>query len=204
MNREKLENAITGNDVAAIRKVFDEAGLAKSGKSCYSHSGQKCAFDALSFASAASYTNPISEDLFKEIVDRTAMVVDVFRVAEAVAVAARIGTDDFSLIPEDIQTALRENHYTDKVGEAIEGLNDNAFAALLSSITTGDVNCLNVKFNPPIIRRMYAAIPEYLLLAYMAMFLTKPETRKSFTLVDISGGLPDGMLGMLLGGFRPF
>lgn len=212
MNRQDAEKIILDGDAAAMKMMFDSVGLAENGETHYSKDGWECAADVLGFASAASYSNPLPEDLFEAIIDRTAVTVNTFLFADSVVVAAGIGTDNFSLIPEDIQTALREGHYTDKVGKAIEGLDNNAFAALLSFILKGKINALSAKFNLPIIRRMHAAeervIPENLMLAYMATSVRKPESSRPFAaVIDVSGGWPDGMpviLEMLSGGFRPF
>ena len=129
--------------------------------------------DVLSFASVMDYRDELSDDLAKELVERTAMTVDIFPFVRLVAATMKIEVNDFDVIPKKIRSALKESKYTDRVAREIEEMSDEAFDALLAFIMSDEVTTTHVKLNLPIIRRIYGEelIPADLMFAYMGLSL---------------------------------
>ena len=153
---------------------------------------------------AASHKN-LAEDLAHELIERTAMTVDIFQFLRLVVAYAEIENKDFDAIPENIRTALRRDDYTDQIASAIEDLDDCIFKALLAYYLTEEVKTSYVKFNLPVIRHIYndEVIPANLLFAFMASSLreTIDEHFGGLRLHGAFGALDDsGLFGAFFGG----
>ena len=169
-NKEVMD-AILNNDTTRAAEMLEGFGLTKDGSHLkFTFVDRALVLTMLGFASVMSYHDKLNSDLAKELIERTAMTVNIFPFARLVIATAGIETDDFNIIPEEIRIALLKDNYTDKVTHAIEKLDDDAFAALLVLLTT-EFEQVDAKINLPIIRRIYAkkTIPENLILAYMGL-----------------------------------
>ena len=172
LSNEEVMNAILNNDTARAAEMLEGFDLTKDGTPPHFTSADKDLVSTmLSFASAMSYRDDLDSGLAEELIERTAMTVNIFPFVRLVAATAEIETDNFDVIPEEIRTALYKNDYTDKIAYAVEKLDDDAFAALLAFLLTGEIERTHVKFNLPIMRHIHAkeTIPEDLMLAYMGL-----------------------------------
>ena len=170
---EEIVNAILNNDTTRAVEILEEFDLLKDGTlPHFTSTDKELVTTMLSFASAMDWHDDLANDLAEELIERTAMTVNIFPFLRLVMAAAKIKQiDDFSVIPEEIRTALSKNDYTDKIAYAIEKLDDETFKALIAFIMTSEVKRTCVKFNLPIIRHIYAkeTIPADLMLAYMGL-----------------------------------
>lgn len=192
-NREVMD-VILDNNAARMTEILEAFDLTNDGTPPhFSSANRPIASIMLSFASAMSFRNNLDSDLAKELIERTAMTVDIFVFAQLVVTVAGFETDNFDIIPEKIRTALKKNDYADGIACAIEELDNDAFVALLAFLLTKDVERTNVKFNLPIMRYIYAneTISEGLLFAYMGLSLRDADEKPS----DLRSAL--GVLGGL-------
>ena len=171
---KEVMNAILNNDTGRAAEMLEEFDLLKDGTPPphFTSADKNLVADMLGAASVAAWHKDLNEDLAHELIERTAMTVNIFPFLQLVMAAAEIKQiDDFSVIPEEIRTALSKNDYTDKIAYAIEKLDDEAFEALITFIMTDEIERTHVKFNLPIMRHIYAeeTIPADLMFAYMGL-----------------------------------
>lgn len=171
LSNEEIINAILDNDTARVAEMLEEFDLIKDNVPYLTPSNKHLASTMLSFASAMSYRSDLDSGLAEELIERTAMTVNIFSFMRLVVTVEGIKTNDFDIIPEEIRTTLCKNDYTNKIAQAIEKLDDDAFAALLAFLLTGKIKCIHVKFGLSIIRHIYAKgkIPKSLIFAYMGL-----------------------------------
>ena len=156
----------------------------------------------LSAASAMSWHDNLDDDLAHELIERTAMTVNIFSFLRLVVIGGGIEREDFDTIPEQIRAALRKNDYTDQIARAIEDLDADVLKTLLNYFISGEVETSHVKFNLPVIRRIYSdeIIPANLMFAFMASNSRDTIDEHFGSAMDAIGGL--GLLGVLLGGMN--
>lgn len=194
VSKKEVQDAILNNNTARVTEMLERFNLTKDGTPPHFTSADKeLVSTMLSFASAMSYRDDLDSGLAEELIERTAMTVNIFPFVRLVVAVAEIETDDFDVIPEEIRTALRKNDYTDQIARAIEDLDDDTFEAFLAYYITGEIEKSHVKFSLPVIRHIYndEVIPADLLFAFMASNLRK-------TIDEHFGGL-HGTLGALGG-----
>ena len=186
-------NAIQNNDTGRVAEMLEEFDLPKDGTLPYITSANKhLASIMLNAASVAAWHEALDDDLAHELIERTAMTVDIFPFLRLVVAGAEIENKDFDVIPENMRTALCRNDYTDQIARAIEGLDDDTFKAFLAYYIAGEIKASHVKFGLPVIRRIYGdeVIPAYLLFAFMASNL-----REAFDGLGLLGELLYGGCG---------
>ena len=206
VSNEEVMNAILNNDTTRAAEMLEGFDLTKDGTPPHFTSVDKdLVLTMLSFASVMSYRDDLDSGLAEELIERTAMTVNIFSFVRLVVAVAEIETDDFDVIPKKIRAALRKNDYTDQIARAIEDLDDDAFAALLAFVVTRGIEQLHVKFNLPIMRHIHAeeTIPEYLMFAYMGLCPRETIDEHFSDLHDALGALGGlSLLGELLGGMH--
>lgn len=171
LSKKEIKDAILSNNTARVAEMLEGFGFAKDGTlPIFTSVGKDLMSTILGFASAMSYHDDLDGGLAEELIERTAMTVDIFSFTRLVIAAAEIDANNYDVIPEEVRTALLKNDYTDKIAYVIEKMNDEAFAAMLSFMT-GEIKNANVKFSLPIMRHIHAeeTIPEDLMLAYMGL-----------------------------------
>ena len=171
-SNEDVMNAILNNDTARVAAMLEGFDLLKDGTPPHFTSADKSLVSTmLGAASAMDWHDDLADDLAEELVERTAMTVDIFQFLRLVMIAARIKTEDYDKIPEEIrETLLKCNSYSDEIARAIEELDHETFEALIAFIPTDEIERISTKFNLPIVRRVYAEgmIPTSLMFAFMA------------------------------------
>lgn len=189
----EVQDAILNNDTTRTAEMLEEFNLTKNDTPhpYFTSDDKALAATMLSFASAMSYRDALDGALAEELIERTAMTVNIFPFAQLVVAAAEIETDDFDVIPEEIRAALRKNDCTDKIAHAIEELDSDVFAALLAFLITGEIERVHVKFNLPIMRYIHAeeTIPVDLMFTYMALCPRKTIDEYLGDLNDTLGAL---------------
>ena len=195
LSRKEIIDTIRENDTARAVEMLEAFMLTKPPRALTPGS-KKLALTMLGAASAMSYYGALYNSLAEELIERTAVTVELFSFISYVIIAAEIKTDKFGIdtIPEEIRTALHEGICTDEIANAIEKLDKSTFAAMLAYIMTDEVKRLSIEFNLPIIRYVYTeeTIPQDLLFAYMGLCFHEP-TDNPCAILGISGGIP--MLG---------
>lgn len=197
--RKEVREAILGNDTDRVAEILEEFELLKDGTPPSFTSGDKdLVSEMLNFASIAAWHEKLSEELAEELIERTAMTVDIFSFLRLVVAGAEILDGGFDDIPQNIRKALCRNDYTDKIARAIDNLDDKTFRTLLAYLGTGAIEIIHVKFNLPIIRRIYndKTIPADLMFAFMSSNLRDTIDERFDGVLGIIGDL--GMLGALL------
>ena len=207
LESKEVMNAILNNDTGRAAEMLEGFDLLKDGTPPhFTSAGKRLVSTMLGAASVAAWHENLDEDLAHELIERTAMTVNIFQFLQLVMAAAEIKQiDDFSVIPEEIRTALSKNDYTDKIAYAIEKLDDEAFEALIAFIMTGEIERTHVKFNLPIMRHIYAeeTIPADLMFAYMGLCPRQTIDEHFSGLHDALGALGGiGLLGALLDGMH--
>lgn len=204
VSRGEVVDAILTNNTTRVTEMLEGFDLLKDGTPPHFTSADKdLVTTMLSFASAMLYRGNLDDSLAEELVERTAMTVNIFPFLKLVMTTAGIEQiDDPSVIPEEIRVALSREDYTDKIARTIEELDDETFGALIAFIMTDKVEQLHVKFNLPIMRHIYAegTIPTDLMFAYMGLCprQTVDEPLGNFRdAVGVLGGL--GLLDILFG-----
>lgn len=173
---KEVINAILNNDTTNATKMLEEFNFTKNDTPTHFTSDYRTlASTMLSLASAISSRNALDGNLAKELVERTTMSINIFPFTRLIVATVGIKADNFDIIPKRIREALCNNKFEDTIGNAIEKLNDDAFAALLVLISTDKIKQLNVYFTQAIMRRIQKGkiIPENLMLAYMAIASAK-------------------------------
>ena len=124
----------------------------------------------LSSVSASAYRGILDKEFALEIIDRTAMMVELYPFIHLVVMAADIHAKNPEIIPETVRKALWHNQYTPWVKHAIEDMSVDALKCLLVCYDTGMIKKSKLLFTPPIIRRIYEdeIVPDYLVFAFMA------------------------------------
>ena len=203
---KEVMNAILNNDTGRAAEMLEGFDLLKDGTPPHFTSADKHLVSTmLGAASVAAWHEDLDEDLAYELIERTAMTVDIFPFLRLVVAGAEIENEDFDTIPENIRTALRRNDYTDQIARAIEDLDDDTFEAFLAYYITGEIETSHVKFNLPVIRHIYSdeVIPADLLFAFMASNLRETIDEHFGGLHDALGALGGlGLFGALLDGMH--
>lgn len=158
------------------------------------NSDRKLVSELLGLAAALSWHGKLYAELAAELVERTAMTVNLFPFLDLVIVGVgidteKIGEDDYDKLPHRLQIALAKNKYSEAVAGEIEGLGADDFNVLVAYLNSGEVERTRVEFNIPIIRyiRAHELVPDDLLFAFMAGSLREP----------IGDGLGDALGGLL-------
>lgn len=196
-------DAILNNDTAKAAEMLEGFDLTKDGTPPhFTSADRRVVSTMLSAASAMSWHDNLDDDLAHELIERTAMTVNIFPFLRLVVIGGEIEREDFDTIPEKIRAALRKNDYTDQIARAIEDLDADVLKTLLNYFISGEVETSHVKFNLPVIRRIYSdeIIPANLMFAFMASNSRDTIDEHFGSAMDAIGGL--GLLGALLGGMN--
>ena len=172
-SKQDVVDAILKNDTARVTEMLEEFDLTKDGIPHFNSINKSLASHALIVASAAAYRDGLTENLTKELIERTAKIIDLFDFLRLAVLAGEIGTTNFDIIPPAIRTALEKNIYSDELAHDIENLSYDSFKALLSFIPSDEIEMLDIRLGLPILRRIYAdrIVLTHLMLAYMAICL---------------------------------
>ena len=187
---EEVTEAILSNDTARVAEMMEGFHLTKDGNPPrFTAASKDFANLVLGLASATSYHDSLSRDLAEELIERTAMTVNIFPFLWLVVAGAKIEAEGFEVIPAKVLLALLMDGYSDEIAHAIDALDDEAFKTLLVFIAEGKIEASSIKFNLPILRRIHKEeiIPEDLMLAYMG--LCPRETLCSGCVQDTLGAL---------------
>ena len=174
VTREIIRNAITANDIQTVSNIFDEFELRTDTRPCFTSGDKECVSTILSCASAMCYRGELDHELIAEIINHTAMTVDIFPFLRLVILAAKIENNDFNAIPKAIRSILKKNKYVKDIAHKIESLDDEAFFALLTFLIDADrITELDVLYSVPIIRHIYerGILSVDILFSYMACSL---------------------------------
>ena len=177
ISRKEIINAILENDTARVAEILEAFGLRKDGSlPVFTSADKKLVTTMLGFASAKdlNLSEGLSDDLAEELIERTAMTVDIFEFMKLIMIAVDVDIVDYNDIPNDIREALVKNKYSDEIARAIESpIDDYALKALIDFIATGQVEEIHIKFNLPIIRRVYGSgwVTQDEILAFMGLCL---------------------------------
>ena len=172
ISNKDIFDAILNNDTAKAAEMLEEFDLTKDGTPPphFTSADRQVVSTILSAASAMSWHDNLDDDLAHELIERTAMTVNIFPFLRLVVIGGEIEREDFDTIPEKIRAALRKNDYTDQIARAIEDLDADVLKTLLNYFISGEVETSHVKFSLPVIRRIYSdeIIPADLMFAFMA------------------------------------
>lgn len=195
ISKKEVVDAILNNDTASVTEMLEGFDLTKDAPH-FTSADKELVSTMLSPASAMAWRDDLDGDLAQELIERTAMTVDIFPFLQLVVTGVKIEVEDFDVIPQKIRTALCRNNYCSKIAHAIEELSDEAFSALLVFLLSGQVESVHVKFNLPIIRRIYMdnVMPAALVFVYMALCLRD-------TIDDCMRKLNEAFGGLLFGEF---
>lgn len=204
ISKMEILDAILNNDTAKAAEMLKGFNLTKdSTPPHFTSAGRQVVSTMLGAASAMSLHGNLDDDLAYELIERTAMTVDIFPFLHLVVICGEIERGDFDTIPEKIRAALRKNDYTDQIARAIEDLDADVLKTLLNFfLSPGEVKTSHVKFTLPVIRRIYSdkIIPANLMFALMASNLRDTIDGHFGGVMGAIGGL--GLLGALLGGIN--
>ena len=92
--------AILNSDKARVVGMLEGFNLTKDDIPLFTSGSRGLVSTMLSFASTMSYRDALDGGLAEELIERTAMTVNVFRFVRLVVAAAGNETDDFGAIPE--------------------------------------------------------------------------------------------------------
>ena len=197
VTKEIIRNAITTNDIQTVSNIFEEFELGTDTRPCFTSGDKECVSTILNCASAMCYRGELDHELIAEIINHTAMTVDIFPFLQLVILAAKIENNDFNAIPKAIRSILEKNKYVKDIAHEIESLDDDAFEALLASLI--DINKtkgLDVLYAVPIIRHIYerGILSVDILFSYMACSLrdTLDEHLRKAITPNLVGGIMIG------------
>ena len=196
---DEIADAIVSNQTKKVTEILDSLDLRKDGiPPCLTNASKEVSTTMLSFASVSAWQEALDDELAEELIERTAMAVNIFPFLRLVATAADVGPVNFNAIPKSLKRALRENDYSDKIARLIEDLDNITFETLITYILSGKIERTHVKFNLPIIRNIYfnELIPTHLLFAFMG--LCPRETVDDHVHRVMHGGLGDLLFGLIL------
>lgn len=177
MQNNEIREAVLENDAAAVAEIFDKFGIFGNGIPPQISAGTRdVANVALSFASAAEWRGGLNNNVRNQIINRTAMMVDIFRLLGLVATGAGIRTEycneeDYDDVPTEILEALLWDGYDEEIAAKIDKLEIEAFEALIAFFVNGEVTNPDAKFNLPIIWYIHKnrMVVDELLFAFMAI-----------------------------------
>ena len=203
ISNKDIFDAILNNDTAKAAEMLEGFDLTKDDIAPFFTSDDRQIVSImLSAASVMSRHNNLDDDLAHELIERTATTVNIFPFLRLVVIGGEIEREDFDTIPEKIRAALRKNDYTDQIARAIEDLDADVLKTLLNYFISEEVKSSHIKFNLPVIRRIYSdeIIPADLMFALMASNLRDTVDEHFGSAMSTIGGLD--LLGVLLGGMN--
>ena len=171
ISKNDVYNAMSANDTARVADILEEFELFKEPVNTpFSMSQRELAQFVLSIASVMAWRDSLAEDLAEEILERTAITVDIFNFSLPFLAAADIGRarHNFYAIPKDVFAAMADDNYSDAVANTIENMSREAFEAMLVGLVEKDG--YDVRFNLPIFRFICGSdiIPQHLVFSLMA------------------------------------
>lgn len=180
ISNTEIMDAISSNDLARVKEILDGFDLRKDGKfPVFTHTQRSVVETMLGDASAQAYINNLDAALAEELIERTAITVNLFQLLRFLADAKIIDTTiNPELLPEGILEAFG-GEYSCVIVHTIEEMDDEAFETLLASLATANNKRelrIHARFILPIIRRIYkmGLVPTTVLLAFMGLSLDDP------------------------------
>ncbi|MBQ3464829.1 hypothetical protein IJH15_01240 [Candidatus Saccharibacteria bacterium] len=171
---KKAMDIIFRGDVPNAVEMFEAFGLKRDGAppGLLDSDARSLVQTTLACASSQSRNGKLSDDLANDIIERMAMTVNIFGFLSIVQNEAESEVNKFGKIPKTIRDSLCHNSYSDEIASVIKGLSEKQFESLISFIASGIIKECNVRFNLPIIRRIYEQemIPRNAVLSYMGLF----------------------------------
>ena len=186
-----LRKCVIQNDVVALKEILNSYGVRNDGTQIFTDEHRQTLCTLLAYASARAKNGLLDEDFSNELIERVAMLVEVYDFLNAMLTYLDFqpsSKHDGVFIPYRLIDEMHRMFPNDSIYSLTRTMSPEQFMILSELMVLGEFDGLNRKCVAPILLYCYnkEIIPHEICLAYIAMSLMRVDELKfdPFKLID--------------------